>query len=207
MGIREKTRELARRLWIRAVTFCEAKDRIAEMRQRVNSANEAVEESRKESERSISEKRMQAQRDIECANRDKDEAESAIAEKRRDLELLKSSIDEESIPVARGLVEKAQKESEEEIRQFDKAKQIATSLIEKIRERIDFYEKKDFDLTFEGVQDLRKKLEYEYYNTERKLDAIHKVIGYWELPKTLRNHVDGDRQFMNSLKRDEPWID
>ena len=207
MGTRGKTREFARRLWSRAVKYCEAKDKIAEMLQRVNSATGAVEDARNESEKKISGAKAQAQHDIECAKRDKDEAERAIADKQHDLELLKSRIDEESIPIAKDLVEKAKKESEKALRQFEKDKRIADSLIEKIRERIDFYEKKDFDLTFEGVQDLREKLEYEYYNTERKLDAIHKVIGNWVLPKTLRNHVDDDRQFMNSLKRDEPWID
>lgn len=206
MGIKAKSRELARKLWIRAVAYCEAKDEIEAMRQRVNAAIETAEKERQEAEEEISEARKQSQYDIECANRDKAETVQLIAGKQHDLALLKSRIEEESIPDSEKLVAKAKGEAEEAIRQFEKSKRIATSLIGKIQKRMDFYDKGDFDLTFEGVQDLRTKLEYEYYNTERKLDAIHKVISNWELPKTLRAHIDEDRQFMNSIKGDQPWM-
>lgn len=206
MGIREKVKELACRFWTRAVTFCEAKDRVAEMRQRVNSATEAVEDARRESEKKISEAKAQAEYDIECANRDKAEAEQAIAEKQHDLELLKSRIDKEAIPIAEDLVTKAKKDATDAMRQAQKKKKTVTSWIGKIRKRNEFYENTDFDLAFEDVQDLRKTLENEYYNTERKLDAINNVMDKWDIPKKLRNRVDGDRKFLNSLEDEEPWI-
>lgn len=207
MGMRKIVSTLCHRLWNRTVTYCEAKSKIAEMRQRVDTALEAAAVAWQKSEKDIAEARMKAQYDIECANRDKVDAERAIAEKQRDLNLLKSRIDEESIPLVKDLIEKSENESREAIHQFEKAKRIATSLIGKIQKRIEFYENEDFDPTFANIQDLRTKLEYEYYNTERKLDAIHKVIGNWELPKSLRKRVDADQAFMDSLKSDEPWIE
>lgn len=206
MNISTWANNMVHELWSRIVSYCEAKSRIAEMRQRVDAALKAEAGACQKSETDIAEARMKAQYDIECANRDKVDAERAIAEKQRDLKLLKSRIDEESIPLVRELIEKSEKESREAIRQFDKAKRIATSLIDKIQKRIEFYENGDFDPTFANIQDLRTKLEYEYYNTERKLDAIHKVVGNWELPKSLRKRVDADQAFMDSLKSDEPWI-
>lgn len=200
MRIKAKVRELARKLWIHAVAYCEAKDEIETMRQHVNSAVEAAEIERQKAEEEISKARKQSQYDIECANREKVEADQAIAEKQHDLELLKSRIDEEAVPIAEELIAKAKKETTEAMRQTKKKKDIATAWIGKIGKRIEIYENTDFDLTFEYVQDLKKTLEYEFYNTERKLDAIHKVLGNWDIPKKLRNRVDGDRQFINSIK-------
>lgn len=206
MGIKAKARELARKLWIRAVAYCEAKDEIETMRQRVNSAVEAAEKERQKAEEEISNARKQSQYDIECANRDKDEADQAFTEKQNDLKLLKARIGEEATPIASDMIARAKKEASDAMQHAQKKKSVATSWIGKIRKRIEFYENTDFDLTFEDVQDLRKTLENEYYNTERKLDAINKVLGNWDIPKKLRNRVDGDRQFMNSLNNEAPWI-
>ena len=200
MGIKAKARELVRKLWIRAVAYCEAKDEIKTMRQRVNSAVEAAETEHQKAEEEISKARKQSHYDIECANREKVEADQAITEKQHDLESLKSRIDEEAVPIAKELIAKVKKETTEAMRQAQKKKDIATAWIGKICKRIKFYENTDFDLTFEDVQDLKKTLEYEFYNTERKLDAINKVLGNWDIPKKLRIRVDGDRQFVNSIK-------